>query len=105
MVLEGVCEILYQSGDCWKLIRIFQLGEEVGGARKKERRRRNKGGNGQSTTGTRRLVTVTSRLVMRPAVFFRLCVLRILRGNFVIPLVILDLHRLFGLWFDLTVDG
>lgn len=77
MVLEGVCEILYQGGDCWNLIRIFQLEEEVGGAqakkrkmaRKKERRSGNEGRSSSLLQGTRRLVTVTSRLVTRPAVF------------------------------------
>ena len=46
MVLEGVCEILYQGGDCWKLILIFHLEEEVRGvqeeAAKKTKKRKKK---------------------------------------------------------------
>lgn len=46
MVFEGVCEILYQGGDCWKLILIFHLEEEVRGvqeeAAKKMKKRKKK---------------------------------------------------------------
>ena len=42
MVLEGVCEILYQGGDCWKLILIFHLEEEVRGVQEEAAKRTKK---------------------------------------------------------------